>query len=178
MNSLQEFLDEKEQVNDEAFEVVNDSQANWALRKIKELESEIKENQEIAQFEINKIEQWEEQVNQGLTRNIDYFQGLLAKYAMSKKEKDPKFKSLNLPNGNLQFRKQQPKWSYDDKTLLNSLKELGLDEYIKIEEKPVRKDIKKVLQVAGNKAVTENGEVVEGIEIEERGESLSVKINE
>lgn len=178
MNSLQEFLDEKEQVNDEAFEVVNDIQANWALRKIKELESEIKSNQEMAQYEIEKIEQWEEQVNQSLTRSVDYFKGLLAKYAMAKKENDPSFKSLKLPNGNLQFRKQQPKWSYDDKTLVASLKQLGLDEYIKTEEKPVKKDIKKVLQVAGNKAVTENGEVVEGIEVEERGESFSVKINE
>jgi len=178
MNSLQEFLDEKEQVNDEAFEVVHDSQANWALRKIKEHQQEIKWNQKMAQYEIEKIEEWEEQVNQPLTRSIDYFQGLLAQYAMAKKEADPKFKSLKLPNGNLQFRKQQPKWSYDDKTLVTSLKQLRLDEYIKVEEKPVKKDIKKVLRVAGNKVVTENGEVVEGIEIEERGESFSVKINE
>lgn len=177
MNNLQEFLDEKEGIN-EAFEVVNDSQANWALRKIKEHQQEIKWNQEMAQYEIEKIEEWEEQVNQPLTRSIDYFQGLLAQYAMAKKEADPEFKSLKLPNGNLQFRKQQPKWNYDNKKVVESLKQLGMTDYIRVKEEPAKSDIKKVLTVAGDKVVNENGEVVEGIEIEERDESFSVKINE
>lgn len=177
MNSLQEFLDEKEGIN-EAFEVVNESEANWALRKIKEKQQEIDKNNQLAQSEIDKIEQWESQVRNTLQNDIDYFQGLLAKYAMALKENDPKFKSLKLPNGNLQFRKQQPKWHYDDKELVSSLKELGMTDYIKTEEKPVKKDIKQALTVAGNKVVNENGEIVEGIEIEERGESFSVKANE
>src|SRR5690625_3967018 len=173
MNSLQEILDEKEQVQEEGFKVTDDKKANWVLRKIKENNEQKIKNTEIAEEEIYKIEEWLEQVNQPLDRNSDHLQSLLAEYAMKKKQDDPKFKSLKLPNGNLQFRKQQPKWSYDDKTLVTSLKQLRLDEYIKVEEKPVKKDIKKVLRVAGNKAVTENGEVVEGIEIEERGESFS-----
>lgn len=178
MNSLQYFLDEQENVNDEAFEVKNDDQANWALRKIKESQYDIKNNNQIAQKEIDKIESWLKQVNEQSSNSIDYFQGLLARYAMEIKTNDPSFKSLKLPNGKLGFRKQQPKWSYDENTLVSSLKSLGLDEYIKTEEKPVKKDIKKALQIAGNKAVTEDGQVVEGIEIEEREESFGVAIND
>src|SRR5699024_8511341 len=131
MNNLQEFLDQKENVQEEGFKVTDDKKANWVLRKIKENNEQKIKNTEIAEEEIYKIEEWLDQVNQPLERNNDYLQGLLAEYAMQKKQENPKIKSLKLPNGNLQFRKQQPKWNYDDNKLVQSLKQLGMTDYIK-----------------------------------------------
>src|SRR5690625_1623074 len=105
--NLHEFLDQEEQVENEAFEIKDDQQANWALRKIKQLKKEKENNISIAEAEISKIEAWLQAVNGDAQGSIDYFQGLLAKYAMSKREINPDFKSTKLPNGAIRFTKDR-----------------------------------------------------------------------
>lgn len=171
---LNEFLDDIEQVNDDSFRVTDDNQANWALRKIKELQQEIENNTRLAEKEIDKIKHWETQQNSRLADNIAYFESLLDDYALRKREQDPSFKSLSLPNGRIGFRKQQPKWNYDEKTLLDYLKRTELHELIRTTQVPNKTEIRKVFEVVGDKVINkETGEVVEGIEIEQRPEAFS-----
>src|SRR5699024_4861315 len=129
MNELQEYLNEQEGTEKETFAVKDDSSANWALRKISQLNDRMKRNNALAQAEIDKIEHWNTTENEKAQRSIDYFQGLLAEYAMQKKKEDPKFKSLKLPNGRIGFRKQQPKWNYDDETVLQALKKANMGDF-------------------------------------------------
>src|SRR5690625_2768722 len=82
---LHEYLDEQEQVNEEGFIVDNEQKANWALRKIKELQQEIEDNTRLAEKEINKIKTWESQQNKSLGDSILYFEGLLHDYAKRKR---------------------------------------------------------------------------------------------
>src|SRR5690625_4342425 len=110
MDSLQEYLDEQEQI-DERFKIEDDSQANWALRKIAQIQKEMQSNEELAESEIHKIEKWLEEVNSQAQHSIDYFQSLLAEYAQKQREVNPKFKSKKLPHGRIRFRNQQPKWN-------------------------------------------------------------------
>src|SRR5690625_4012979 len=109
MNKLQEYLNEQEGTEKETFAVEDDSSANWALRKISQLIDQMNHNNSLAAVEIAKIEEWEEEENKRLQESVDYFQGLLAEYAMQKKKDDPKFKTMKLPNGRFGFRKRQPK---------------------------------------------------------------------
>lgn len=125
MISLNEFL-EKENKVDEKFVVDDDQKANWVLRKIVSLEEKKQANDELAKAEIEKIKEWLEQVNSGLDQDIEYFQSLLAQYAEAQRKLDPKFKSRKLPNGKFGFRKLPAKWQYDDKRLLDHLKQNGL----------------------------------------------------
>src|SRR5690625_5891192 len=74
MNSLHEFLDEQEGTEKESFAVKGDSQANWALRKIKQMNDQIEQNNALAQAEIDKIEQWNQSENEKAQSSIDYFQ--------------------------------------------------------------------------------------------------------
>lgn len=169
--SLNNYLNEKE----EGWKVEDEASADWALRKIKEHENEIKRINEFAEQEISKIESWANKEVDRHEKDIDFFQSKLAEYAMELREKDDKFKSLKLPNGRVRFRKRQPQWKYDDKTLIQSLKQAGMTDYIKVTEKPARNDIKKVLEVIDGKAINpETGEVVEGIEVIDRGERVEV----
>src|SRR5690606_36280054 len=120
--SLNDFLDEQENINNEQFKITDEQQANWALRKIRQLQEQQKETNALAEAEIEKINAWAESENEKAQRSIDYFQGLLAEYAMEQRTKNAKFKSMKLPYGTIRFRKLQPKWVYDDELLLKSLK--------------------------------------------------------
>lgn len=178
MTNLHEYLDEQENTNDDSFKVTDDSSANWALRKIKQYQEQIKSNDDLAQSEIDKINAWKDQENEKAQQSIDYFHSLLAEYAMSKRENDPKFKSMNLPNGKIGFRKRPVKWDFD-KSIVDSLKKAGLTDFIRIKEEPDKVSIKKSLEVVNGKAINPNtGEVVEGITIEEQSENFYVGLSE
>lgn len=175
--NLQEFLDNQEQVTNDSFKVTDDSSANWTLRKIKQLQDQQKENNSLAEAEIEKINAWADSENEKAQRDIDYFQGLLAEYALKKREENPKFKSMKLPNGAIKFRKQQPKFNYDDETLTKSLKKSGRTELIKIKKSPDKTAIKKTFVVQGERLVDpETGEFIEGVTIEHREDKFSVEV--
>lgn len=177
MNSLHEFLDEQEGTEKESFTVKDDSAANWALRKIKQMNDQIEQNNALAVAEIDKIEQWNQSENEKAQQSIDYFQGLLAEYALKKKEEDPKFKSLKLPNGRIGFRKRQPKWIYHDETVVKALEKANLNDFIRVKKVPSKADIKKAFDVVGNQAINpDTGEILEGITIEEQPDSFNVAV--
>lgn len=170
--SLQKYLDNEHK---ERFEVTDDSSANWALRKIAQHKKKMEENNLLAEEEIHKIESWNKQVNDEAQQSINYFQSLLADYAESKRKENPKFKTLKLPSGRIRFKKQQPKWHYKDDDVVQALKDAGMTEYIKVKEMPSKSDIKKALVVSDGKVINpDTGEIVSGIEVEERGEKIEV----
>jgi len=175
LSSLNEFLEEQEQTEKETFKVNDDSTANWTLRKIKQFQDEQKENNKLASLEIEKIEVWNKAENDKAQQSIDYFQGLLAYYALGKREADPKFKKLELPNGKIKFTKQQPKFNYDDDVLINYLKKSERTDLIKVKETPDRATVKKIFTLQGEKLVdAETGEFVEGVIVEYREDKFSV----
>ena len=57
----------------EKFEVNSLSSADWALRKIKELEADIKQNMDFAESEKIRLEQWLESENRKYQESIEYF---------------------------------------------------------------------------------------------------------
>lgn len=175
---LQEFLDQEIKL-DESFKVTDNSSANWTLRKIKELKNSMKENSNFAYQEIKRYEDWEERENGILQNKIDHFESLLAKYAMDKREEDPKFKSKRLPHGYIGFRKKQAKWNYQDDVLLETLKKNQLTDFINVTKKPDKEKIKKTFSVQNGKVINpETGEVIEGITVEEQGEDFNVKVSD
>src|SRR5690625_606025 len=96
---LQDFLDEHGEVKQERFVVDDDSKANWALGKIGELKDELESSQKLAEKEIDKVERWLAKEEQRIGNEIDFFDELLFKYALRLKNKDPKFRTKSLPNG-------------------------------------------------------------------------------
>jgi len=177
--SLQDFLDEKEQIAQDRFTVDTDEKANWSLRKIKKFQQQKEANNKLAVDEVEKIEAWNKAENDKAQQSIDYFQGLLAYYALGKREADPKFKKLELPNGKIKFTKQQPKWHLDNDAVLKTLKESEQLDLIKVVESPKLADIKKTFKVQGNQVVNPStGEIVEGITIEEREDKFGVVVDD
>lgn len=176
MTTLNEYLETKEQTEQEAFTVDTDEKANWALRKIKQHQEQQEQNNALATAEVDKIESWNKEENKKAQDSIDYFQGLLAAYALKKREADPKFKTQKLPNGSIKFRKQQPAYHYDDEKLVESLKKSDRSDLIKVKESPDKTAVKKSFVVNEDKLINpETGEVVEGVTVEEREDKFEVK---
>jgi hypothetical protein len=174
--SLQKFLDSE---HEDRFKVTDDSSANWALRKIAQHKKQMEQNNLLAEEEIHKIEAWNKQVNDEAQQSIDYFQSLLAEYAETIRNENPKFKTLKLPSGRIRYKKQQPKWNYDDEQVVQALKEADMTDYIKVKETPSKSDIKKAFVVSGSQVIDpETGIIIPGIEVEEREDKFEVVTDE
>ena len=177
--SLQDFLEEQEETEQEGFTVTDDSSANWALRKIAYYKQQQKEQAALAQAEKEKVDAWLQGEHKKAQDSIDFFQGLLAPYALQKREAEPKKKSWKLPNGVLKFRKQQPKWNFNEDQLLDYLSKAGKEDLIKVKYSADTAGLKKKFIVAGDKAVDpETGEAIAGISIEHREDAFQVEVDE
>src|SRR5690625_961543 len=179
--NLEQSLNEHiaEEVNaDDRFIIDSDDKADWALRKIKEAENEIEKVEYFAESQVRQIENWKAKETDKHHESIDYFQSLLAEYLHNKRKEDPKLKSITLPTGNVGFRKRQPKWVYNDEVLLESLESENMNDLIRVKKELNKKAIKKEFKVVdGNVINPETGQVIEGIQIVEQGESLNVRLN-
>lgn len=168
---MQEDTQEKKR-----FRIENLEAANWAFRKLAAIERKKKEVQELAQKEIERIKAWEQQEISSLDNSKEFFEGLLKEYFAREREKDPKFK-ISTPYGKVSARKQQPKWHYDEAKLIEWLKENNKD-LLRVKYEPDKNEIKKVYKVVGTNVVTEDGEIVEGITVEEMPEKIEIKVVE
>ena len=175
--SLYEFLEQEEGVNNEGFKVTDEQKADWVLRKLRQVEEQQKEDIALAESEIEKIEAWLEQKKEKHDRDRDYFQGLLAAYAVERRHEDPKVRSLKLPNGRLRCKKQQPKFTYEDDRLVESLKAHGRDDLIKVKEIPDKENLKKQYTLNGDKLFDpETGEALQGVTVEQRDDKFEWEV--
>lgn len=179
MNKLQlAEIEEIETIEKGQFKIENKEQATWALRKIKALKTQIKETNELAEIEIERIKIWQENENQSAESSMDYFENLLHDYMLEERALDPKLKTVKLPHGTVRFRKQQPEYKRDEDKLLVWAKESNLKEYIKIKENLNWSNLKKdITLVAGNAIHKKTGEVIKHVEIIERKDKFEVVVD-
>ena len=133
MNELleMELIEAKEttevaEMSGERFTIKDLDSANWAFRKLAAIERKRKEIQELADREIERIKNWQQQEEESLNNSKEFFEGLLTEYYVKQKETDPEFK-ISTPYGKVSSRKQQPKWHYDEAKLIEWLKENNKD---------------------------------------------------
>lgn len=178
---MAEAVKKEAQEEEERFKITDDDRACWALKKIKELEEQIAEKEALAERQIEQVNNWLENETDSLDKQINNFKNMLFEYAQQLREKDPNLKTHSLPFGKLQFRKRRPKWQYADK-LLDTVKE-SIPEALRVKEEVDKRTLKKLIKDSnkyhilddGRVVNTETGEMVEGLQIIERGEKFKVK---
>ena len=179
MNKLMEIeLEEIEDISQEKerFKIENLESANWALRKLKAIEGKGKEITALANKEIERILEWKDGEIKQLGDSKDFFDFLLTEYYTEQKALDPKFK-ISTPYGMVSSRKQQDKWNYEDDKVLEWLKEND-KELIRIKEEINKSELKKKYKSINGQVVTEDGEIMEGITVEERPDTITIKVVE
>lgn len=159
--------------------IIDNSKANRALKKLRNLKSKKQEKEEFAEKEKAIIDEWLQSEVKGIDNDIEYFEGILTEYANSLKAKDKDLKTHNLPFGKLKFRKQQPKFKYEDDKLLDSVKAAGLMDLISVKESVNKNDLKKAknLEIVGEKMINKDtGEIIEGVTVKQRAEKFSIEV--
>lgn len=175
----------------ERFKITDLESANWAFRKLKAIEEKKKEIEELAnkeiepyKLEISRINEWKDTELKSFDRSIAFFNFLLEEYYREQRKLDPKFK-VTTPYGKITSRKQQPKWNYEDEKLIGYLEHYK-PELIRIKKEVNKNDFKKavkekdgfILMDDGKVVSNETGELIEGVTVEERPDSINIKVVE
>lgn len=157
------------------FKINSKEQANYYLRKYKEIElaeSEIDETalKELERFTKN-INEWKEKELSKLQYPKQFFKALLEEFA--KEQTTDAKRTLSLPNGSIGFKKQQSEYIYNDDILKNFLSQteyVHREEVLKLDKKALKKD----LVVVDGKAYID-GQEIPGVEVHQRDMKFDIK---
>lgn len=171
---LEEYVDaQDEQESARGFVIDSLAKAEWAMRKISWYLRKTKEVQELASKRIAQVQAWADKQEEEYDRQIAVFEAMLQPWAMRELD-GAKKRSIKLPQGTLGFRKAQPRFEQDEKALLPWVKESS-PEHLVIRETVNWNELKKLLTVAGELAMTPDGEVVPGVKVEQLPDTFYVK---
>lgn len=179
MTSLEEYLLESYEApedladtENQRFWIQDDNQADWALRKIARARQDLKEAEETAAMEIEKINRWLDGQRDESLRTERFFTALLQEYYEPRFMTNPDKKTYKLPSGKVQRRTQQPQFDRDNEALLAWLKQREMTDYIEVKETPKWGELKQQVQVVGEHVVIKDGplkgEIIDGVEVVHR----------
>lgn len=179
MTSLEEYLlesyeapEDLDDTENQRFRIQDDNQADWALRKIARARQDMKEAEETAAMEIEKINRWLDGQRDESLRTERFFTALLQEYYEPRFMTNPDKKTYKLPSGKVQRRTQQPQFDRDNEALLAWLKQREMTDYIEVKETPKWGELKQQVQVVGEHVVIKDGplkgEIIDGVEVVHR----------
>ena len=159
----------------QGWSINNLESVNWALRKIAALNKQITENEQLAKEEKYRIDQWEQKENNSHKQSIEFFEQKISEYHRELLVDDPNAK-IKTPYGQVSLRKVAAKIEYGNDTV-QELKDIGLDEYVRIKEEVNKADLKKILTITDDlKVVTEDGEVLNSAIVTPESHKTVIKV--
>lgn len=165
----------------EGWRITDDSMADWAIDKIKNIKNEYNRKEMVAKNKIAQIEMWLQKQKEDAERQIAFFEAKLREYFETLPKQHLKItktqKQYKLPSGTLKIKYRQPEFIRDDKKLVEWIEAGGMSDFIKIKKMPKWEELKKHVKVEGNKVVfVETGEIIDGIEVQEREPEFVVEV--
>lgn len=152
--------------------------ADWAVRKIAEERSDYERLKELAETQIAKIQEKIEAEKARAERRTAFLTSCLAQYFGTVEHKKTKTQeTYKLLSGTLVLKKGGVTQKYDKDELLDYLAAEGMDDYIKTTQEPKWGEFKKLLTFQdGNAILTETGEMIECIHVEEKPDTFDIKL--
>ncbi|MCX7921945.1 MAG: host-nuclease inhibitor Gam family protein [Clostridia bacterium] len=165
---IDEIIDDQSDTQ-EGFIIDNDTKAEWALRKIAEERAETQRYINVCKTMINEYQTKIQQAEEKLKGKTSFLEAQLQRYFESVPHNRTKTQeTYKLPAGTLKVKYSPPEFKRDDEQLIKWLKENSLDEFLKVEEKANWSELKKKIRISGDIAITEDGQIVEGIKVVEK----------
>jgi phage host-nuclease inhibitor protein Gam len=174
-NLQEELLTEEEQ----RFTVDNDQKADWAARKVAEIEADTAKWEKFYQEQIEKIRKANE-------FRAEYFRRMLKDYFYTVPHKMSKTQSsYQLPSGKLIMKAQGPEYKRDDETVMKWVYETSNTphQFINTKETLNWSALKKALEgedgiaIVDGQVATPDGEIVPGITVVERPNVFKVEVS-
>ncbi len=156
-------------ITTQSYEIESRNDASYFLKKYKDIMDEqdkiIMCAREERQRYLDQIESWEQAELKKFQEDLNYIIPLLEEFAKKELAGSSK-RSLSLPFGSIGFRKQVPKYKYDEEVIIQQLKEIkpGLVKE-KIEESIDKVALKKQGTIIDGKFFIGNT-AIQGIDIE------------
>lgn len=175
----EEFLEDTEKQFADDNAIHDDSYADWTIAKIKTLQAELERKKMFIENKKAALDEWYEQQKKAIDNDIafytlrlqEYFDSLVPKLLSKGKTQ----LSYSLPSGKLIKKFEKPEFKRNDETLLTWL-ENNAPTYIKIKKNVDWAELKKKLSIDKNKIIlTDTGEIVEGIAIENKPAEFGIK---
>lgn len=154
----------------EGYVIDTDAKAQWALDKIRE-----------ARADRDAWVKWYEAKIKEITEQTDFntmnLERMLAEYFATVPHKKTKTQeSYPLKGGKLILKTQNPEYKRDDKAVIDWLKANNMPQYVKVKEELAWADLKGATDIFEGHIVTEDGEIVPGIEVVEREPKFVVEV--
>ncbi len=158
-----------EQVESTAFVIDNDNKAEWAIKKIQEEQADTQRLINVCESMILEYQNRIQKSKDSFNSNTAYLKNQLEQYFRTVPHKVTKTtESYKLPSGTLKLKLQNPEIVKDDEKLLKWVKDNSFTDYVKIKESVNWSELKETLTANGDKYLTSDGEVVDGITLIER----------
>lgn len=109
---------------EQSFVVDTNEKADWAMKKLSEINNQIEDVDRRAKVQEQQIFDWKTNELQKLEESKEYFENLLNDFTAKNLEENPKFK-FSSPWGKISVRHTK-KWSYNDDELIERYKVLNL----------------------------------------------------
>lgn len=180
---LDKFLEQADGIDpkEEKFVIDTHEKADWAVRKIVQLQKENEENDRFVDERIKKIEAWREQAKLENQSFIDHLVSLLQPYALSLIA-GKRTKTTKMPSGNISFRSVNPGYLIggeevkgDNEILTAYIKE-NAKEFLKVKESTDWGEFKQTLTVTQTgQVISADGEVLGFISAVEYPDKITVK---
>ena len=167
---MSELIREEEYETKEGFTVDSDAKAMWVLEKIRKARADRDELVEWYNKQIEKI-------NQQTDFNTILLERMLADYFRTVPHKKTKTQeSYSLPGAKLVLKKQNPEYKHDDKTVIAWLEKNNGTQYIKTKKELDWAGLKGKTEDFEGNIVTEDGEIIPGIEVIYREPKFVVEV--
>lgn len=167
---MSELIREENRIEPEGFVIDTDAKAQWALDKIHEAR---KDRDMWVKWYTDKIAEIKAQTDFD-TMNLER---MLAEYFATVPHKKTKTQeSYKLPGGKLVLKVQNPEFRRDDKAVIDWAKANGFGQYVKVEEKLAWAELKDATAVFEGHIVTEDGEIIPGVEVINREAKFVVEV--
>lgn len=160
------------------FRIADDDCADWAIRKIAAERAERDRIVGLAKSQISRLQEQVERAERRYTQNTAFLTDRLADFFRGVPHRKTKTtEKYRLLSGTLTMKFGKPTAKPDDAKLVEWLKENGHADLVKVEEKAMWGDLKKLLSFTGDMAVIEaTGEIVDGVAVEQSPDVFTVDL--
>lgn len=168
-----EEMEEKER-----WEIKSDEEAEWWIDKKAEELAEVRRYKISIENKINllkeKLQKAEDEETNILVNRDFYLQKYFETIDEKQLKKTKTQEKYRLPSVELVKKKASPRFVRDDEKLSEWLEKNNLNDLVEIKKKAKWAELKKITQIVGEQVVTNDGEIVEGVIVEEKPAEFKV----